>query len=183
MVALAVLPRLRAPQRPNRFAPEAASLFHDHRALRVKIKHILVATDLSQEAMSCVPAIADLARSVNGRITLLHVVEGFAARPRGAPLAPPLSPADDTESTQAARAKLEERRAAYGADLTIDVKLVSGDDAAQEITAYAHANDVDLIAVTTHGRTGLKRVALGSVAEAVIRKSRVPVLVMPLPKG
>lgn len=149
----------------------------------MNIKHILVATDLSPEAMSCVPSVADLARSVGGRITLLHVVEALAARPHGAPLAPPLSPTEDSEAMESARAKLEERRAAYGPDVAIRVELVSGDDAAEEITRYAAANDVDLIAVTTHGRTGLKRLALGSVAEAVIRKSRVPVLVMPLPKG
>jgi nucleotide-binding universal stress UspA family protein len=149
----------------------------------VNIKHMLVATDLSPEAMSLIPAVTDLARSVNARITLLHVVEALAARPHGAPLAPPLSPAEDSEAMESARAKLEERRAAFGADIATDVKLVTGDDAAHEITAYAAANAVDLIAVTTHGRTGIKRLALGSVAEGVIRKSRIPVLVMPLPKA
>jgi nucleotide-binding universal stress UspA family protein len=149
----------------------------------MKIKHILVATDLSPEAMSGIPAVADLARSVEARITLLHVVEVFAARPHGAPLAPPVSPAENTAAMESARTRLEERRAAYGADVDIEVKLVTGGDAAEEITAYAVAHAADLIAVTTHGRTGLKRLALGSVAEAVIRHSRVPVLVLPLPKA
>jgi nucleotide-binding universal stress UspA family protein len=149
----------------------------------MNLTHILVATDLSREAMSCVPAVADLARSVKARITLLHVVESLEAIPHGSPLAPPLGPAANPEGLESARAQLEERRASFGADIDIDLELVAGGDVAKEITAYASANGVDLIAVTTHGRTGFRRLALGSVAEAVIRRSSVPVLVLPLPKA
>ena len=148
----------------------------------MNIAHILVATDLSREAMSCVPSVADLARSVNARVTLLHVVESFEAVPHGSPLAPPLGPTENAKAMESARAKLEERRSSYGTDINIDVELVVGGDAAKEITRYAEANGMDLIAVTTHGRTGFRRLALGSVAEAVIRQSTVPVLVLPLPK-
>lgn len=148
----------------------------------MNITHILVATDLSREAMSCIPSVADLARSVNAQITLLHVVESFEAVPHGSPLAPPLGPTENAKAMESARAKMEERRASYGSDITINLELVAGGDAADEITAYAEANDVDLIAVTTHGRTGFRRLALGSVAEAVIRRSSVPVLVLPLSK-
>lgn len=146
------------------------------------INHILVATDLSPEAMSCIPAVADMARSVSARITLLHVVEAREAIPHGSPLAPPLREASDPKEVEDARARLEERRSAFGPGIDIQLELVSGADAAEEITKYASSHDVDLIAVTTHGRTGFRRIALGSVAEAVIRHSRVPVLVLPLPK-
>jgi nucleotide-binding universal stress UspA family protein len=47
--------------------------------------------------------------------------------------------------------------------------------AAGEILAASNENDADLIAIGTHGRTGLGRLFLGSVAESVIRASRVPV--------
>lgn len=148
----------------------------------MKITHILVGTDLSREAMSCIPSIADLARSLNARITLLHVMETFEAIPHGSPLAPPLGPSADMQAMENARTRLEERRAAFGSGIEINLELVTGGNAAETITGYADANDVDLIAVTTHGRTGWRRVALGSVAEAVIRHSRIPVLVLPLPK-
>jgi nucleotide-binding universal stress UspA family protein len=148
----------------------------------MKITHILVATDLSQEAMSCVPSVADLARSVNARITLLHVMESVVAIPHGSPLAPPLGPVDDVQAVELARTHLEERRTSCGAGIHVDVELVRGGDAAAEITRYANTHDVDLIAVTTHGRTGVRRLALGSVAESVIRHTRIPVLVLPLPK-
>ena len=148
----------------------------------MKVTHILAATDLSPEAMSCIPAVADLARSVGARVTLLHVLESHEAIPHGAPLAPPVRSPGNPKAIEAARAQLEERSAAYGAGIRIDLELLSGGDPAEEITGWASANAVDLIAVTTHGRTGLRRLALGSVAEGVIRRSRIPVLVLPLPK-
>lgn len=148
----------------------------------MKIDHILVATDLSPEATTCIPSVASLAREVGARITLLHVLEALEAIPHGSPLAPPLRVSDDPEAAQRAREQLEERRAAFGPGIDIKIELIAGGDAAHEIVEYASAHDVDLIAVTTHGRTGFKRLALGSVAETVIRHSRVPVLVLPLPR-
>jgi nucleotide-binding universal stress UspA family protein len=148
----------------------------------MKIDHILVATDLSPEATTCIPSVASLAREVGARITLLHVLEALEAIPHGSPLAPPLRVSDDPEAAQRAREQLEERRAAFGPGIDIKIELIAGGDAAHEIVEYASAHDVDLIAVTTHGRTGFKRLALGSVAEMVIRHSRVPVLVLPLPR-
>lgn len=148
----------------------------------MNIRHILVGTDLSQEARNRIPAMADLARALGARITLLHVVQTFEAVPHGSPFSPPLGPPANVKAMEAASAQLEERRSAFGSDIEIDTELVMGGDAAEAITAYAEAHDVDLIAVTTHGRTGFRRLALGSVAEAVIRHSRVPVLVLPLPK-
>jgi universal stress protein A len=48
--------------------------------------------------------------------------------------------------------------------------------AADRIVAFANANDVDLIVMGTHGRTGVKRVLMGSVAESVVRNADCPVL-------
>lgn len=48
----------------------------------------------------------------------------------------------------------------------------------EEILAYADANDVDVIVMGTHGRTGLNRFLIGSVTEKVIRSADVPVLVI-----
>lgn len=53
----------------------------------------------------------------------------------------------------------------------------------EEILNYADEKDVDMIIMGTHGRTGLGRVVLGSVAEKVLRKSEVPVLTTGLEQG
>ena len=148
----------------------------------MKIGHILAATDLSQDSLGCIAPVADLARLVGARITLLHVLEVHAAIPHGAGLAPPLPEFDAPATTEAARSRLEERAKAWGPGLDIHVELIVSGDTAEEITSYADANDVDLIAVATHGRTGFRHLMMGSVTEAVIRRTRIPVLVLPRPK-
>lgn len=56
-------------------------------------------------------------------------------------------------------------------------------DPASEIVRYAVDAGVDLIVMGTHGRTGLERLLMGSVAEKVMREARCSVLVVKLPKG
>lgn len=53
-------------------------------------------------------------------------------------------------------------------------------DPVSEIVGAARDNDADLIAMTTHGRSGLGRVLFGSVAEAVLRRAEIPVFLMRL---
>lgn len=103
----------------------------------MNISHILVAADLSTEAMSCIPSVAGLARSLSARITLLHVVESCEAIPHGSPLAPPLRAPGDRKAIDAAREQLEQRRSAFGADVQVTLELIDGGDPAEEIVAYA----------------------------------------------
>jgi len=56
-------------------------------------------------------------------------------------------------------------------------------DPATEIVRYAHDAGIDLIVMGTHGRTGLERLLMGSVAEKVMREAKCSVLVVKLPKG
>jgi nucleotide-binding universal stress UspA family protein len=49
---------------------------------------------------------------------------------------------------------------------------------AQSIIEYAEGNQIDLIAMCTHGRTGLARWALGSVADRVLRAAGIPILLV-----
>ena len=61
--------------------------------------------------------------------------------------------------------------------LDISVEMVHGSPAST-ITEMARAADHDMIALTTHGRSGISRLLLGSVTESVIRKSGDPVLIV-----
>lgn len=56
-------------------------------------------------------------------------------------------------------------------------------DPATEIVRYAFEAGIDLIVMGTHGRTGLERLLMGSVAEKVMREAKCSVLVVKLPKG
>ena len=59
------------------------------------------------------------------------------------------------------------------------IDKTSGQDVAEEILHYVDGEKIDLIIMTTHGRSGVKRWAFGSVADKVVRHSKVPVLVVP----
>jgi nucleotide-binding universal stress UspA family protein len=51
-------------------------------------------------------------------------------------------------------------------------------DPAEEIVAYARDTDIDLVAMATHGRTGLRQLIMGSVAEQVLRRLAIPVMLV-----
>jgi len=148
----------------------------------MKIEHILVATDLSETAIACCAPIGGLARTLGARITLLHVLGGHEAIPHGSPLAPALEEPTSAAQVEAARAELQKRLSAYGEGVELSPVVISGGDTADEIVEYAETHGVNLIALATHGRTGFRHMVLGSVAEDVVRKSKVPVMVLPRPK-
>jgi nucleotide-binding universal stress UspA family protein len=64
------------------------------------------------------------------------------------------------------------------ADIEFDTEVVFGDPA-REIVSYAEDHDIEGILVGSHGRKGVSRVFLGSVAEKVVRRAPVPVTVVP----
>ena len=67
-----------------------------------------------------------------------------------------------------------DRARAASLDIAVDTRLLRG-DATAEILAHAKAELVDLIVIGTHGRAGIPRFILGSIAEGVLRSSSLPV--------
>lgn len=61
--------------------------------------------------------------------------------------------------------------------------IVSSGNAADEILKATEQNKVDLIAMSTHGRSGLRRMAFGSITDKVLHRSHVPVLMVRAPEG
>ncbi|MBC8404794.1 MAG: universal stress protein [Planctomycetes bacterium] len=60
--------------------------------------------------------------------------------------------------------------------------MISGSNIGETVAEYANENDVDLITMSTHGRTGFRRLVLGSVAESILHYAHVPVLCFPQPE-
>ncbi len=83
----------------------------------------------------------------------------------------------------AALAEASRTVAAAGIDTSQVMRPSSGGTIASAILAEATQCGADLIALGTHGRKGLRRAIVGSVAEGVIRDSRLPVLLSPQPRG
>ena len=61
--------------------------------------------------------------------------------------------------------------------------IVTSGNAADEIIKAAEENKADLIAMSTHGRSGLRRLAFGSITDKVLRGSHIPVLMVRAPEG
>ena len=139
------------------------------------VHHFLVPIDFSPYAEHALDYAIALAKQLQARVTLLHVIQ------------PPLVAGADMGAWPSA-AFLEELEAAVTADLEGYLERVTAAELVgeivvvhgapfQEIIDTAKARQVDLIVMGTHGRTGLPHVLLGSVAERVVRLAPCPVLV------
>jgi nucleotide-binding universal stress UspA family protein len=121
---------------------------------------ILVPLDGAEESLSILPALKEFASSIDARVRLLAVVDDLAERWH--------SPGFTLESAQKALA---------AACIPADIETCRG-DAATEILRVARELEADLIAMSTHGRSGPSRWVLGSVTERVLRASSVPMLLV-----
>jgi len=139
--------------------------------------HILVPIDRSELALRPIEEAPEL---FEGRkVTLFCAVDNLRAVPTGAPLAPPVDAPDLQKRIAEAREDLEKVAHALGKSSEVHIEVAADSNAAHAITTWAHENGVDLIVLSTHGRTGLRRLALGSIAEGVLRHAHVPVLAFP----
>ena len=140
--------------------------------------HILVATDFSEAAEAAVAAAGDEARARGAKVTLMHSIDvlpdpafGLGA-PFGASLVIP--PKELVAEARGAAVKaLEDLRARYHLDG--EVLSVEG-SAASAILDAARDLPAEEIILATRGRTGIKRMVLGSVAEKVVAHAPCPVL-------
>jgi nucleotide-binding universal stress UspA family protein len=141
----------------------------------IALKKILVATDFSEPADAALAYGRAFARTFGGTLYLLHVVDDMYLRLGGdayAAVLPDLQ--EDVER------ETRERLARIAADdelsaLTVEMVITSG-ATAQAIVDYAEKEDVQLIVVGTHGRSGVAHFFMGSVAERVVRTAHCPVL-------
>jgi nucleotide-binding universal stress UspA family protein len=144
-----------------------------------QLEHILLTTDFSEESCAAFSTVVDLARRSGARITLLYVAPALDEVATGTPFVSPLPLPTDAEQIDQARNDLDALRDRF-AGVPVETAARVGEDVAEAICAEADERGVDLVAVATHGRSGLRRLVLGSVAEAVLRQARVPVLVVPI---
>lgn len=126
---------------------------------------ILVALDGSELAERILPALEPLLLRPTSELLLVRVVRGGAAH--------------DESEHEAALAYVRRMEVQLGAQgFRVGSNLLVGDDPATEIVTFAAKAGASLICISTHGRTGLRRVVLGSIAERVIRAADRPVLLV-----
>lgn len=140
-------------------------------------KRILVPLDLSRRAERAIPVAARLARESGGEIILTHVlVMPLAYTTPIAPSGYATPPVDDME-TEAENYLQQITGSPALAGLSVSTDVTYGPTAISILDA-ADERHVDAIVMTTHGRTGVTRWALGSVAQQVIRHAHVSVLAL-----
>jgi nucleotide-binding universal stress UspA family protein len=137
-----------------------------------QLKRFLVPVDGSQLSEHALPQVEALAKSAGAEVTLLYV-ESAAAQER--------------PGTAASEAQRRKDNITYlgsllpglaQAGLSVKRQVRTGHPA-EEIIGEAERGDMDLVIMGTHGRTGIARAALGSVADRVLRTSPVPVMLVP----
>lgn len=143
-------------------------------------KNILVPHDFSPAAERALGLALELAALTSARVTVLHVSPIPHGLPSDSKIVPDASQAPvriDEYMTSAARHKLEALLAERGASASI--RAVAAEvDPAEVIVAHALELGADAIFMGTHGRSGVRRLLLGSVAERVLRRATAPVVVV-----
>ena len=156
---------------------------NENRAVLPRLRRILLPTDFSGCANYALPYAAAIARATQASVVCVHVVEPVVPAVGYSGLADPMPIADMSEQLEDS-AERELPRLTDCEELTgleVEEVIVHG-DAAAEIVRVAGEQEVDLIVISSHGRTGLGRMIFGSPAEAVVRHASCPVLVVKPPQ-
>ena len=137
------------------------------------IKKILCAIDRSPSSLQAFGYALALARWQSARLNLLEVIE--EALPPGVNRAPTSDGVPNETRTTLERDLRRVLTARRASDVKVEISLRNG-NVVQEILAQAKTSRPDLMVIGSHGRGGIQRLVLGSVAEKVLRLARCPAL-------
>lgn len=134
---------------------------------RFTLNKILVPVDFSACSRKALHYAAPFARQFGADLTLIFVLQSY----------PPTLELAEIDPTAEAEAELEDLRKSVSHIVRTETVLRRG-EAYREIVGAASELEIDLIILSTHGRSGVARVLLGSTAEKVVRHAGCPVLVV-----
>jgi nucleotide-binding universal stress UspA family protein len=143
-----------------------------------RYKKIVVPTDCSGWANRAIPHAAGIARNNDAEIILL-----FIFKPLVADYIDQLALAGQEEQIQQVREQFKQQLASVRNQLRDEqvkarIQWIEGPGVAHLLCDYINAEEVDLVVMSTHGRTGLARFLFGSVARKVMEGTRTPVLLV-----
>lgn len=142
-------------------------------------KKILVPLDGSKESEAVLPHVTMLAQTLNAEVVLLRIVTAPVYEFATTDFVPPVAPQDSHPDLFAQADGYLQRVAFDMFPSNIQVTYqVSGGPIADAILDTAAGIEADLIAMSTHGRSGIARMVLGSVADEMVRRSHLPVLLV-----
>lgn len=143
----------------------------------IQLKRILAPTDFSEFSDHAMQYATELSSQFDAELHLLTVVDDSTPML----MDPEFMPVEDfiSQEMESAEKQLANRPGeSWNEKLTVKRERRKGNPLV-EIVRYAKENEIDLIVIGTHGRSGLIHMLMGSVAEKVVRKSPCPVLTVP----
>ncbi len=145
------------------------------------MKNILVPHDSSSFADLAFEKAVDLASKLNAKLFLLAVI-GPGISTAGMSLSRAKEALDEHENE--AKTFLEtQREVAAKKDVKVSISTINDPSASNGIIRFADEHHIDLIIIGSHGRSGLKKAVLGSVASGVIKNADCPVMIVKQPKS
>lgn len=149
----------------------------------INIRRILVATDFSAPSETALNYARAMARAFGAELRVLHVFEPLWLTSAdlvggGVAVANMVQGLEETARKQLDESVTEEDRR----ELRAEAVMVTSESPAREIARYASEEHADLLVIGTHGRSGLTRLLIGSVAEKVVRLAPCPVLTVHHPE-
>lgn len=147
-------------------------------------KTILLTTDLSVDSVKAYQVSRSLLEHYGASLTLLSCIDTsiqYSNTGVGALEVPPIcAGGTDSQAVTDLQQQLSEQVREHfpGIELTIEVRQ-GAVPVEHSIITYANEKNFDLIIMASHGRSGIRRALLGSVAEYVLRHARCPVLIVP----
>ena len=141
-----------------------------------RFNKILVPVDFSDHSKKALAYAKALSRDYEATLEIIHVVEDRihpALYATGKSSIFDFMPDIKEKSSKLINEMLEE---VHGPAVQVTIKITEG-FAAREILKYAERNNIDLITISTHGRSGINHFLLGSVAEKIVRRSICPVFI------
>jgi nucleotide-binding universal stress UspA family protein len=137
------------------------------------VKNICLATDLSESSLPALEVAIDVSLARHAGLTLLHVHETSAFELPAGYVENLPSELDRTYDELNRRLAQLERRARSAGVARVEKRVVQG-SIVDEIIRFS--SDFDYLVLGTHGRTGLERLVMGSVAQKVMERARCPVV-------
>jgi len=137
------------------------------------VRHIVAPTDMSENASAAIEAAGQIHQTFGGELSLLHVLDETVP----VPSAETFGLADTKTVAGQLKRDLEKiREERFAGDDTVSSHVLVGETPAPGICRWAEEHDAQLVVVSTHGRTGLAAMLIGSVAEQVVQQAPCPVL-------
>jgi len=141
-------------------------------------KHILVPVDGSDTSQVAVSKATDLAKAFGSTVTVIYVIDPYPFAGVGTDFAYGQAEYLSAATAEANTSVKAAKESFASAGVAVDTSVIEAHTAWRGIVEAGASLQVDLIVMGSHGRSGLEKLVLGSVAQAVLSHTKLPVLVV-----